>query len=92
MVFGTGVKGTVNMEEITRKIHELKSDIRIAINKSGLAPTVAETVLEAIRAEILAPMLFGAIHENIEKGEVHDHSELQPEPDPDDDDTGDCPL
>lgn len=41
------------MNEYERRLHQLKFDVRYAINKSGLDLSTVETVLEALRAEIL---------------------------------------
>ena len=41
------------MNEYEQKLHQLKYEIRYAINKSGLNLSLIETVLEAVRAEIL---------------------------------------
>jgi len=42
------------MEEIDKKIHELKFAIRQAINSSGLPMCIVETILDSLKSEVIS--------------------------------------
>lgn len=51
------------MQEIDRKVHQLKTEIRLSVNKSGLALSVVDSILQAVRAEIVQIELTNANEE-----------------------------
>lgn len=51
------------MQEIDRKVHQLKTEIRLSVNKSGLALSVVDSILQAVRAEIIQIELTNANEE-----------------------------
>lgn len=51
------------MQEIDRKVHQLKTEIRRSVNKSGLALSVVDSILQAVRAEIIQIELTNANEE-----------------------------
>jgi len=71
------------MDELDRRIHTLKKELRKAINKGGLSYSIVETVLDALKAECLQMENY-ALREQLEESEEkkNDHAELQTEPDP----------
>lgn len=51
------------MQEIDRKVHQLKTEIRLSVNKSGLTLSVVDSILQAVRAEIVQIELTNANEE-----------------------------